>query len=80
MTVAIDQKLSLQHELAAAWMKLVPEFPLDRTHVVASVEEAVEWSVHLSQAAAADQKVQVLSTGSLIMVGNTLTAMDIPPQ
>ncbi|KAG2184171.1 hypothetical protein INT44_009186 [Umbelopsis vinacea] len=79
-TVAIDEKLTLQHELADAWLKLVPEFPQDQIHYAASVEEAVLWSVDFSQKAGLGQKTQVLSTGSLIMVGNTLTVMDIPPQ
>ena len=76
----LDQKLLLQHELAEAWLKLVPEFPSDHTHVVGSVEEAVLWAVDHSQKPAAGQKVQVLATGSLIMVGNTLTVMGMPPQ
>ncbi|KAM3589014.1 Folylpolyglutamate synthetase [Umbelopsis sp. WA50703] len=80
VTVAIDEKLSLQHELAESWLQLVPEFPSDHTHVVGSVEEAVLWSIDHSQNSPEGQKVQVLSTGSLIMIGNTLTVMDIPPQ
>ncbi|KAF1799047.1 Mur ligase [Mucor lusitanicus] len=78
-TVSMEEVVSVQQELAKSWKEHVPEFSNDRVHVVGTIEDAVDFAVDLSKKSS-DKHVQVLTTGSLIMVGNTLTVLGIEPQ
>lgn len=69
----------MQKTLAEAWKERMDTFEPEHVHVVPSIEDAMEWIVDYSQNEPS-KHVQVLTTGSLIMVGNTLTALGIPPQ
>ncbi|CEP11744.1 hypothetical protein [Parasitella parasitica] len=77
-TVSMEEVVSVQQNLAKSWKELVPEFSNDHVHVAGTIEDAVDFSVDLSKSN--DKHVQVLTTGSLIMVGNTLTVLGIEPQ
>ncbi|KAI9024460.1 Mur ligase [Phycomyces nitens] len=78
-TVSMADVLSMQSLLAESWVKQVPSFSPENVHVVGSLEEATEWIVDHTKSTEA-KKVQILATGSLIMVGNTLTVLGIAPQ
>ena len=71
--------MAMQKTLAEAWKERMDTFNAENVHVVPSIEDAMEWIVDYSQKESSKQ-IQVLTTGSLIMVGNTLTALGIPPQ
>ncbi|ORX51711.1 FolC bifunctional protein [Hesseltinella vesiculosa] len=77
-TVSMQDAVSMQQSLAESWQAQVPGFAKDHVHVVGSIEEAIDWVVDYGQQQ--DQAVQVLTTGSLIMVGNTLTVLGIEPR
>ncbi|CAO3610969.1 unnamed protein product [Cunninghamella echinulata] len=78
-TVSMDDACAMQKMLADSWKEQVPNFDEKNVHIVASIEEAVDWVIdHSNQNK--QQKVQVLTTGSLILVGNTLTVLGMPPQ
>ncbi|KAL0091121.1 Mur ligase [Phycomyces blakesleeanus] len=79
-TVSMADVLSMQALLAESWVKQVPSFNAENVHVVGSLEEATEWIVDYAKSAPETKKVQILATGSLIMVGNTLTVLGITPQ
>lgn len=75
----MDDACAMQKMLADSWKEQVPNFNDKNVHIVASIEEAVDWVIdHSNQNK--QQKVQVLTTGSLILVGNTLTVLGMPPQ
>lgn len=78
-TVSMEEVVSVQQALAKSWKEHVPEFSNDHVHVVGTIEDAVDFAVDLSKKSN-DKHVQVLTTGSLIMVGNTLTVLGIEPQ
>ncbi|KAI8143827.1 Mur ligase [Fennellomyces sp. T-0311] len=77
LTVSATDAVAMQTTLAEAWKERIPSFKTDNVHVVPTIEDAVDWVADYAQHA---KKVQVLTTGSLIMVGNTLTALGVPPQ
>ncbi|EIE80198.1 hypothetical protein RO3G_04903 [Rhizopus delemar RA 99-880] len=76
--VSAEEVTSVQKILATSWVTQNPAFPKDHVHVVDSIEEAVEFAVARSKQVT--KRVQVLTTGSLIMVGNTLTVLGFKPQ
>jgi folylpolyglutamate synthase len=76
-TVSLQEVTSVQEILAKSWLEQVPGFNKDNVHIVDTIEDAVEFAVDLSKN---QQQVNVLTTGSLIMVGNTLTVLGIEPQ
>lgn len=78
-TVSMEEVVSVQQALAKSWKEHVPDFSNDHVHVVGTIEDAVDFAVDLSKKSS-DKHVQVLTTGSLIMVGNTLTVLGIEPQ
>lgn len=78
-TVSAEDVAAMQQTLAKTWKERKPSFPSENVHVVGSIEDAVEWIVDYTKSSSM-QRVQVLTTGSLILVGNTLTALGIPPQ
>ena len=61
-------QLKTQNELASAWRSLVPSFPVDRVHVLPSIEHAVK----IVREQEASGKVDVLVTGSLHLVGGVI--------
>lgn len=77
-TVTLEEVTLVQQALAASWKDQVPDFNGENIHTVATIEDAVEFAVELAKST--DKQVQVLTTGSLIMVGNTLTVLGIEPQ
>lgn len=79
-TVSMDEVKSVQQALAENFKEQLPEFNQENIHTVGSIEEAVEFAVGISKDLPEDKQVQVLTTGSLIMVGNTLTVLGIEPQ
>lgn len=76
-TVSLQEANSVQHTLARSWLEQVPGFNKENVHIVDTIEDAVDFSVDLSKN---QRHVNVLTTGSLIMVGNTLTVLGIEPQ
>jgi len=66
-------ELNTQKELASAWSKLKPSFPLSQIHVVPSIEHAVN-IVRGVESDANDADVSVLVTGSLHLVGGLIEA------
>lgn len=76
--VSAEEVTSVQKTLATSWVAQNPAFPKDHVHVVDSIEEAVEFAIARSKQVT--KRVQVLTTGSLIMVGNTLTVLGFKPQ
>ncbi|ORZ07700.1 Mur ligase [Absidia repens] len=78
-TVSIADALAMQTMLADSWSEQVPGFGKENIHVVGSIEEAVDWTVNFAKNATS-KKIQVLTTGSLILVGNTLTVLGMPSQ
>lgn len=77
-TVSIEDAVAMQNSLAESWKARIPNFAPDNVHVVPTIEDALDWIVSYAQSRS--EQVQVLTTGSLIMVGNTLTALGIPPK
>ncbi|KAI6136074.1 Mur ligase [Pisolithus sp. B1] len=63
-----------QHELADAWVQLVPTFPTDSIHVVPSIEHAVQEVRGISTTF---DRVSVLVTGSLHLVGGVIEVADL---
>ncbi|KAG2235237.1 hypothetical protein INT48_004704 [Thamnidium elegans] len=79
-TVSLEEVTSVQQALAQSWKKQVPDFNHENIHTADTIEDAVNFSVNLAKNLPANKQVQVLTTGSLIMVGNTLTVLGIEPQ
>jgi folylpolyglutamate synthase len=77
-TVSMEEVTSVQQILALSWKDQVPDFNQENVHVVDTIEDAIEFAVDLSNKN--ENQIQVLTTGSLIMVGNTLTVLGIEPQ
>ncbi|KAI7858897.1 Mur ligase [Circinella umbellata] len=77
MTVTKADAVAMQKSLADTWKERMSSFDTEKIHVVPTIEDAVEWISDYSQTVPQEQKVQVLTTGSLIMVGNTLTALGV---
>jgi folylpolyglutamate synthase len=71
-TLAIPENdlahLQTQHTLAKSWSSIYPDFPLDRIHVLPSIEHAV----NLLRNAASRAPVDVLVTGSLHLIGGII--------
>ncbi|KAI9269255.1 Mur ligase [Phascolomyces articulosus] len=80
MNVTKADAVAMQKILADAWKERMPTFDTDKVHIVPTIEDAVDWVAEYSQKVPSEQKVQVLTTGSLIMVGNTLTALGVSAQ
>ena len=59
---------TIQHQLADAWLSIVPSFPKDHVHVLPSVEHAVNIVKGLSKSS----PVGVLVSGSLHLVGGMI--------
>jgi folylpolyglutamate synthase len=79
-TESLDEAVSVQKALADSWLEQNPSFPRDHVHVVGTIEDAVDFAVNRSKQVSSETSVQVLTTGSLIMVGNTLTVLGMEPQ
>lgn len=77
-TVTLEEVTLVQQELASSWKHQLPQFNTEHIHTVPTIEDAVDFAVNLAKST--DKQVQVLTTGSLIMVGNTLTVLGIEPQ
>ena len=63
------EELKKQHELADIWTELLPTFPREAIHVVASIEHAIQTLQRLSNPS---DKMSVLVTGSLHLVGGLI--------
>ncbi|KAI8971633.1 Mur ligase [Mycotypha africana] len=77
-TVSLEEATSVQQTLANSWTEQVPHFDKQNIHIVDTIQDAVELSIDISSET--QDEVQVLTTGSLIMVGNTLTVLGFDPQ
>ncbi|KAL4212189.1 FolC bifunctional protein [Rhizopus microsporus] len=77
-TVSTEEITSVQQALAKSWIEQNPTFPKNKVHIVHTIEEAIELSIDRSKQVI--KPIQVLTTGSLIMVGNTLTVLGFEPQ
>ncbi|KAI7901950.1 Mur ligase [Cokeromyces recurvatus] len=76
-----EEITSVQQVLAKSWLEQVPEFYKDCVHVVETIEDTVQFAINRSNNLPNDkEQVQILTTGSLIMVGNMLTVLGIQPQ
>ncbi|ORX81558.1 FolC bifunctional protein [Anaeromyces robustus] len=69
-----DENLSLQIELKEAWETLDPDFPKENIHVVNCIETAVK-TVHNLCPSSTNLKYNILTTGSLHLVGGFLTVL-----
>ncbi|CAO3668923.1 unnamed protein product [Rhizopus stolonifer] len=76
--VSKEELTSVQKALTDNWSSQNSDFPKNHIHTVGSIEEAVEFV--LSRSKRSKKTIQVLTTGSLIMVGNTLTVLGFEPQ
>ncbi|KAI9271418.1 Mur ligase [Sporodiniella umbellata] len=76
--VSAEELTTVQKTLGDSWISQNSTFPKDSVHIVGSIEEAVELVVEKSKKSS--KQLQVLTTGSLIMVGNTLTVLGFKPQ
>ena len=72
MDADVVQSLSVQHEYADWWKQNDPN---GSTHVVPSVEDAVETARKVS-AAAAGRSVYILATGSFRLIGGVLAVLE----
>ncbi|TFK75772.1 FolC bifunctional protein [Pluteus cervinus] len=61
--------LNLQEQLATAWSDLIPSFPKSNTHVLPTVEHAINKVREVNQAS---KPLSVLVTGSLHLVGGVI--------
>ncbi|KAI8374580.1 Mur ligase [Radiomyces spectabilis] len=77
-TVSMKDALAMQRMLRESWIEQNPSFNADHVHVASTIQDAVEWVV--DHAKSVQKDVQVLTTGSLILVGNTLTVLGMPAQ
>lgn len=68
--------LKTQHELATAWLSLIPSFPRDNVHVLPSIEHAVRLVRSLSLETDVRQ-TEVLVAGSLHLVGGVIEVADL---
>jgi len=69
-----NEDLSLQKELQQAWETLIPEFPKENIFVVDSVETAIK-TVHKLCPTSSKLQYNILTTGSLHLVGGFLTVL-----
>lgn len=76
MSTADLEELKKQHELADIWIELLPTFPPDAIHVVASIEHAIQRLQKLSNPS---DKTSVLVTGSLHLVGGIIEVAGLSP-
>ena len=64
--------LTTQHEFAEAWKQLVPAFPKENSHVLTTIQDAVDLVGTLHDSAGAEQDMDVLVIGSLHLVGGLI--------
>jgi folylpolyglutamate synthase len=64
--------LTNQRGLAKAWKELVPHFPEEQVHVSPSIEETVDIVRKLEQSTPDARPIQVLTTGSLHLIGGVM--------
>lgn len=64
--------LATQHEFAEAWKQLVPAFPKENSHVLVTIQDAVDLVGTLHDGAEAGQEIDVLVIGSLHLVGGLI--------
>ncbi|CAO3618377.1 unnamed protein product [Cunninghamella blakesleeana] len=76
---SMKDALEMQKMLSDSWKEQLPNFDKNNIHITGSIEEAIDWVVDYSNQNK-QQKIQVLTTGSLILVGNTLTVLGMPAQ
>jgi len=69
-----DENLSLQMELKEAWETLDPNFPKENIHVVNCIDNAIK-TVHKLCPSSTNLKYNILTTGSLHLVGGFLTVL-----
>ncbi|KAG0186932.1 Folylpolyglutamate synthetase [Apophysomyces sp. BC1034] len=75
-TTSTEEIQSMQTDLANSWIETRPSFDRNNVHVTPTLEDAIEWVVDYANQS--DRKVQVLSTGSMLMVGNIMAVLDMP--
>ncbi|ORZ22398.1 Mur ligase [Absidia repens] len=78
-TVAVSDTQDMQKLLIKSWLEQVPGFDKRNIHIVSSVEEAVDWTMYHTKNTP-KKTIQVLTTGSLVLVGNTLTVLGMAAQ
>ncbi|CAO3594937.1 unnamed protein product [Absidia cylindrospora] len=78
-TVAVSDTQIMQKVLSESWLEQVPGFDKRNIHIVGTIEEAVDWTMYHSKNTP-KKTIQVLTTGSLVLVGNTLTVLGMAPQ
>ncbi|CAB4374728.1 unnamed protein product [Rhizophagus irregularis] len=71
----IDEKLTLQKNLAESWSQLNSSIDNYETHVFLSIEESVKWIIEYYQQT--NREIQVLITGSLHLVGGVMAVLNI---
>lgn len=63
--------LQTQHDLASAWLSLVPNFPSQQVYILPSIEDAIK-TVKRLRTSAGSPRVDVLVSGSLHLVGGVI--------
>lgn len=69
-----DDKLATQHALKDAFVALNPSFPLDKIHVLPSIEQATKT---VREGVEDDRELHVLVTGSLHLVGGVMDVVGL---
>lgn len=64
--------LTTQHEFADAWKQLVPVFPKEDSHVLTTIQDAVDLVGTLHDSAETGGDMDVLVIGSLHLVGGLI--------
>ncbi|RIA83423.1 Mur ligase [Glomus cerebriforme] len=74
-TIRIDEKLTLQKNLAKSWGSLNSTIDNHEIHVFSSIEESIKWILEHCQQT--NREIQVLVSGSLHLVGGVMTVLNI---
>ncbi|KAI9479598.1 Mur ligase [Zychaea mexicana] len=78
-TASTDESVSMHAAMVDMWKKRNPSFDAKNIHqMLQTAEDAVEWIIDYSKTH--KEKIQVLTTGSLILVGHVLAVLGIPVQ
>lgn len=62
-------KLTTQHQLAAAWSSVLPQYPKENIHILSSIEHAIDEIKKINDNSA---PIKVLVAGSLHLVGGVM--------
>ncbi|KAI7861809.1 Mur ligase [Spinellus fusiger] len=76
-TASTTSAMLMQSVLAESWREAIPSFHPENVHMADSIEAANDWVVEHLKSVPEAKQLQVLTTGSLILVGNTLNVLGL---